>query len=239
MIYSHDMVKDYYSVLKEKKEVKKEVANILPPPKVRLNKHNIIDVQKTLLHTYRVNNMDEDNPYHHLEKCLDFGFLHDATSHWVKELDTVFLQVVTGEGDIYKVPFSMGKVPGSFTVEALCEELINEISVIKTQDNNATDNISNAVEEYFKDKNKDLEPVGQYRKLHEELKQAAQKAEMNKLMEIKAEMDSPLQKYPILKSLDLDESTSTDNETTATSVILASYSSSTTSNIQDSNSSRN
>ena len=98
---SHDMVKEYYSVLKEKKEV----ANILPPPKVRLNKHNITDVQKTLLHTYRVNNMDENNPYRHLEKCLDFGFLHDATSHWVKELNTVFLRVVTGDGDIYKVPF--------------------------------------------------------------------------------------------------------------------------------------
>ena len=76
------------------------------------------------------------------------------------------------------------------------------------------------MEEYFKDKNKDLEPVGQYRKLHEELKQAAQKAEMNKLMEIKAEMDSLVQKYPILKSLDLDESTSTNNETTATSQLF-------------------
>ena len=93
----------------------------------------------------------------------------------------------------------MKKIPGSFTGEALCEELINEISAIKTQDNNATDNICNAVEEYFTDKNKDLEPVGQYRKLHEELKQAAKKAEMNKLMEIKAEMDSLVQKYPILK----------------------------------------
>ena len=43
----HGMVKDYHTVLK--KSGIKALANLPPPPKVRLNDHNITDVQRTLL----------------------------------------------------------------------------------------------------------------------------------------------------------------------------------------------
>ena len=43
----HGMVKDYHTVLK--KSGIKALANLPPPPKVRLNDHNTTDVQRTLL----------------------------------------------------------------------------------------------------------------------------------------------------------------------------------------------
>ena len=44
--------------------------------------------------TYRYKNKDGTNQYQQLEKCGDFGLLHDAATHWVKELNTVFLREV-------------------------------------------------------------------------------------------------------------------------------------------------
>ena len=35
-----------------------------------------------------------------------WGFIHDATSHWVKELNTVILRAVDGQGNITKVPYN-------------------------------------------------------------------------------------------------------------------------------------
>ena len=87
---------------------------------------------------YCTSNADDDNPYQQLEKCDDFGLLHDATTSFVKEINTVFMQAVANEGGIFKVPFSMKQVPGSFTGEALCKELVKEISSIRPMKNNAT-----------------------------------------------------------------------------------------------------
>ena len=44
------MVKEYHQVLKNSTELSKvpEMKNIHPPPRVRLNNHNIVDVQKVL-----------------------------------------------------------------------------------------------------------------------------------------------------------------------------------------------
>ena len=49
-------------------------------------------------------NSDEANPYRKLEKCIDCGIMHDATTHWVKEINTVFWWVVSADGEIFKVP---------------------------------------------------------------------------------------------------------------------------------------
>ena len=43
----HGMIKDYHTVLK--KSGIKALANLPPPSKVRLNDHNVTDVQRTLL----------------------------------------------------------------------------------------------------------------------------------------------------------------------------------------------
>ena len=47
--------------------------------------------------------------------------MHDATTHWVKELNTIFIRVVGKDGVIFKVPFSFDRVPGLFTGEATFE----------------------------------------------------------------------------------------------------------------------
>ena len=73
---------------------------------------------------YRTSNAHDGNPYGQLEKCDDFGLLRNATTSFVKKINTVFLQAEANEGGIFKVLFSMKQVPGSFTGEALCEELV-------------------------------------------------------------------------------------------------------------------
>ena len=64
----------------------------LPPPRVVcLNMHNINESNEALLQTYCKFNMDSNNPYGKLERSEYFGLIHDATSHWVKQLNTVFI----------------------------------------------------------------------------------------------------------------------------------------------------
>ena len=52
---------------------------------------------------YREKDRSPTNPYRKLEKSTHFGFVHDATSHWVKELNTVFIRAVDETGEIFKV----------------------------------------------------------------------------------------------------------------------------------------
>ena len=52
--------------------------------------------------------------------------------HWVKELNRVFLQAANKNREVVKVPFSMKKMSGSFTGDALCTELIKEIGLSKS-----------------------------------------------------------------------------------------------------------
>ena len=52
------------------------------------------------------------------------------------------------EGGIFKVPFSMKQVPGYFTGESLCEELVKEISSIRPVKNNAAVTIRRATSEF-------------------------------------------------------------------------------------------
>ena len=48
--------------------------------------------------------------------------MHDGTTVWIMPVNTVFLRVVDPLTlDIHKVPYSLKKVPGSFTGEVLCE----------------------------------------------------------------------------------------------------------------------
>ena len=122
----HSMIKDYYRCVSATKEFSKTPL----PPKVTLNNHNIVSVHKSLYEAYRFENEDPDNPYRLLEKCSEFGIMHDATTHWVKQLNTVMLRVVTSELDIAKVPFAFKSVP-SLTGEALCAEIIENVSSIK------------------------------------------------------------------------------------------------------------
>lgn len=65
-----------------------------------------------------------------LEKSDNIGLLHDATTYFVKQINTIFIRVVPGDCDVYKVPFSMKEFGGSFTGEALYSELLEEMSKI-------------------------------------------------------------------------------------------------------------
>ena len=64
--------------------------------------------------------------------------MHDAISHWVNELNTVFIRANADDGEVSKVPFSMKRVAGSFTEDALWKQMITEILGIKALKDNAT-----------------------------------------------------------------------------------------------------
>ena len=66
--------------------------------------------------------------------------------HWVKELNRVFLQAANKNREVVKVPFSMKKMSGSFTGDALCTELIKEIGSVKKLQGNASENIRTVIE---------------------------------------------------------------------------------------------
>ena len=70
-------------------------------------------------------------------------------------------------GEVFKVPFSMKKVSGSFTGEALCTELIKEICSIKKLQGNASENIRTLIE---KNQRASVKPEQKYKQLHNKLK---------------------------------------------------------------------
>ena len=86
-----------------------------------------------------------NNPYRVLEKCKEFGLVHDATTHWVKELNTIFIRVVGKDGTIFNMSFIFDRVPGSFIGEALCEELILKISSVRVLKENAAEKLPDAL----------------------------------------------------------------------------------------------
>ena len=78
-----------------------------------------------------------ENPYRDREGSSKLGLVHDATSHWLKELNTVFLKPVGRYGTIYKMLYSLKTVLDSSTGKALCAELAKEIPEIKPLKENA------------------------------------------------------------------------------------------------------
>lgn len=51
------------------------------------------------------------------------------------------VRIVKGDGTIAKVPFNLKRVPGSFTGEVLCEELMKEITEVRKVQGNAREKI--------------------------------------------------------------------------------------------------
>lgn len=58
------------------------------------------------------------------------------------------LRVVSGDGEIFKAPISEIRIPGAFTGEKLCDQLMTKISNIKNVLNNATHKIEDAIKAY-------------------------------------------------------------------------------------------
>ena len=50
-----------------------------------------------------------------LETVKHWGFIHDATSYWVRKINTMFVRAINDIGDIQKVPFEMEQLPGPLT----------------------------------------------------------------------------------------------------------------------------
>ena len=123
----------------------KGIVHLPWPITVCLNDHNINDGFEAILKSYQKYNHNTDIAYCAIETANHWGFIHNAKSHWVKEINTVFLRAVDDKGNIFKVPFDMKQVPGSLTGEVLCEEIINQISQVKTVKNNAASAISEAL----------------------------------------------------------------------------------------------
>ena len=59
-------------------------------------------------------------------------------------MNTFFVRVVDGSGDISKVPFAFNQVPGSFTSEALRDDIIKTLSTAKVVSKNAASTIQQA-----------------------------------------------------------------------------------------------
>ena len=70
-------------------------------------------------------------------------------------------------GEVFKVPFSMKKVSGSFTGEALRTELIKVICSIKELQGNNSETIRTVIE---KNQRASVKLEQKYKQLHNELK---------------------------------------------------------------------
>ena len=93
-------------------------SHALLPPRVTVNSHNIHQGVLAIVKAYRTLDQSDDNPFPLLEKCENYSTIHDTTTYWVKQLNTI-IRTVKGDGTFVKVPFNMKQVTGSLTGENL------------------------------------------------------------------------------------------------------------------------
>ena len=131
--------------------------------------------------------------------------MHDGTTVWVLPINTVFLRVVDSKTlDIYKVPYSMRKVPGSFAREVLCEELIKHISgVKKVEGQSAYDVIVSKLIEK-NSKKTELTVEQQYKLLCTKLEDYTQKKMGGKLSSVSEEIQKMEAEHDELHDIDLN-----------------------------------
>ena len=118
-------------------------------------------------------NQDPNNPYRQLEHCTDWSVLHDATTQYVKNINTVFVRGVHNITlDIVKVPFSMRKVTtGSLNHENLSDEIILAICNVKKVENNAWKTIVGKINDARRSSvlTPALAAMREYKSMHDEL----------------------------------------------------------------------
>ena len=123
--------------------------------------------------------------------------MHDATSYWVKQLNTMMIRVATDGMEVVRVPFSFRNV-ASLTGEALYNEIIDTVSAMKKVMNNASETIFAAL-------NSD-ETVNANKKLCEELcaklETAAHTADLDEMGHIQNEMKKLVAEHPEVKTVD-------------------------------------
>ena len=202
----HQMVKDYHATVTRSS---KSFSALPCPPYVTLTDKNINQVHKSLYETFRWENTEKDNPYRALEKCNTFSILHDATSYWVQQFNTMFIRVVTDDCEIIPAPFSFRSVQ-SLTGEALCDEIIDVVSAVKQVDNNAFKRIYDEIKK-SKQGGNDIAAIREkYNALCVKLQTAAQSLQIDVMTSIQNEMQELINAHPSamkdLNSTTLDES---------------------------------
>ena len=170
---------------------------IIPPtPSVRLNKKNIHHVEKAIFETYKISH-DKQNQYQILGDATCWGLLHDATSHYVKEVNSIFIRAVSPDGHVTKIPYCMHKVPGSLTGEVLCEELMEQISLTKGVHNNAFE----VVPKKIMNQNVEYSPEVMWKMCQLNLQHAAKNMDFEKLQLEQKKAQDLLKKYDYLNDI--------------------------------------
>ena len=162
--------------------IHKGIIHLLRPITVRLNDNDANDGFVAILKSYQKYNLNTDNAYRGTETANHWGFIHDATSHWVKEINTVFLRTVDDKGNIFKVPIDTKQVPGSLTGEVLCKERINHISQVKTVKSNG----ASATSETLLSSSHDDTHEDQLEDYCKQIKQAADAIDFEKIDQLQA-----------------------------------------------------
>ena len=83
--------------------------NTLRDP-VKLSSHNFHKPVHVIVEAYRRYEQSTTNPHRQLEKSQFYSFIHDATTYWVKQLNTTILRVDTNDGLVVKVSSNMHRV---------------------------------------------------------------------------------------------------------------------------------
>ena len=65
-----------------------------PPQRVKLNSHNFHKAVYVIVEAYRRYDQSTTNLYRQLEKSQYYSLIHDATTYWVKQLNTATLRLV-------------------------------------------------------------------------------------------------------------------------------------------------
>ena len=97
---SHETLREYHELMQPDES---------PVPRVTLNKDNFHSGVHAIISAYRTLNQSSDNPYRILEKSDCFSVIHDATTYWVKQVNTSILRVISDDGKNHESTFQHEK----------------------------------------------------------------------------------------------------------------------------------
>lgn len=135
-----DGVREYHSTVLSGVEINN--CRVAPPPKVKLNKNNISQVQSAILESYKQSSV-EGNPYVELNKHYGkyYSIMHDGIQKYSRELNGSMVRTVSSSYDnsrVVNVPWGLTEIDGgSLNAVKLVKHLITLIHSIKPVSNNA------------------------------------------------------------------------------------------------------
>ena len=130
---SHYGVLKYHNVQLGNIEVNGKI--FVPPPKVRLSEHNIVNFEHGILDVFKQTDTTQINssPYAAIRGSFSkyYSIFNDGIQKFTMELNGVMVRTLSENFEVTKIPWALTKIPGgSMNASKLCNQMISIVNIV-------------------------------------------------------------------------------------------------------------